>query len=150
MNYYDILGININATEQDVKCAYRKLAFQKHPDRNPGDASAANEFKEVTEAYEVLINPETRKKYDFKLPKKKIKPTSKKNEQKNDLVFFSPQPPKFNLWGNPLSKKEQEEWLEDNRISITDIHKKEKKQKEWNDVYENFYEDLPSIRTLYF
>jgi DnaJ-class molecular chaperone len=139
MTYYDILGININVTEEDVRHAYRKLAFQNHPDRNPGDNSAANKFKEITEAYEVLIDPETRKKYDFKLPKKKIKPVSKKVEPKNDLVFFS-QLPKFDIWGNLLSKKEQEEWLENNRMSIKDIYK----QKEWNGIFID--DSVPSIR----
>jgi len=63
-DYYSILGINKNASESDIKKAYRKLALKYHPDRNPNDKEAENRFKEVSEAYEVLSDPEKRKKYD--------------------------------------------------------------------------------------
>ncbi len=63
-DYYKILGVDKNATEQQVKTAYRKLARKYHPDLNPGDKKAEEKFKEINEAYEVLSNPEKRKKYD--------------------------------------------------------------------------------------
>lgn len=63
-DYYNILGINRDASEKDIKQAYRRLARQYHPDVNPGDKSAEAKFKEVNEAYEVLSDKEKRQKYN--------------------------------------------------------------------------------------
>jgi curved DNA-binding protein len=64
-DYYKVLGVPKNATEAQIKKAYRKLAMQYHPDRNPGKEQWANErFKEINEAFGVLGDPEKRKKYD--------------------------------------------------------------------------------------
>jgi curved DNA-binding protein len=63
-DYYKILGVAKDATEKDIKSAYRKLARKLHPDVNPNDKAAEQKFKEVNEAYEVLSDPEKRKKYD--------------------------------------------------------------------------------------
>ena len=64
-DYYQILGVPKNATEEQIKKAYRKLAMQYHPDRNPGKENWANErFKEINEAFGVLGDPEKRKQYD--------------------------------------------------------------------------------------
>ncbi|MBP1707027.1 MAG: chaperone DnaJ domain protein, partial [Chloroflexi bacterium] len=63
-DYYRILGINRNATDKDIKAAYRRLARQHHPDVNPGNKAAEERFKEINQAYEVLSDVEKRKKYD--------------------------------------------------------------------------------------
>jgi len=63
-DYYKILGVSRNASEKEIKQAYRRLARKHHPDLNPGDKSAEAKFKEINAAYEVLSNPEKRKKYD--------------------------------------------------------------------------------------
>lgn len=64
IDYYKILGIKKDASESDIKKAYRKLARKYHPDLNPNDSAAEKKFKEVNEANEVLSNSENRKKYD--------------------------------------------------------------------------------------
>lgn len=63
-DYYDVLGVKRNAEEKEIKSAYRKLARKFHPDVNPNDKSAEGKFKEVSQAYEVLSDPEKRKLYD--------------------------------------------------------------------------------------
>jgi curved DNA-binding protein len=63
-DYYKILGIGKNASTDEVKKAYRKLAIKYHPDKNKGDKTAEDRFKEINEAHEVLSDPEKRKKYD--------------------------------------------------------------------------------------
>lgn len=63
-DYYETLGIDKNASEDDIKKAFRKLALKYHPDRNPGDKSAEEKFKEINEAYQVLSDPQKRSQYD--------------------------------------------------------------------------------------
>jgi DnaJ-class molecular chaperone len=63
-DYYKILGVGRNASEKDIKSAYRKLARKYHPDVNPGEKAAEDKFKEIGEAYEVLSDPEKRRRYD--------------------------------------------------------------------------------------
>ena len=63
-DYYSVLGVAKTATEKEIKQAYRKLARKHHPDVNPGDKSAEAKFKEINEAYEVLGDPDKRRKYD--------------------------------------------------------------------------------------
>lgn len=61
---YEILGIPKESTAEDIKKAYRKLALLKHPDKNPGDAQAAENFHQLQKAYEVLGDPKRRERYD--------------------------------------------------------------------------------------
>jgi molecular chaperone DnaJ len=64
-DYYEVLGVGRSATNDELKRAFRKLAMQYHPDRNPDDPMAAERFKECSEAYEVLSDPEKRRSYDM-------------------------------------------------------------------------------------
>src|ERR687884_1384244 len=63
-DYYEVLGVGRSATTEEVKRAYRKLALQYHPDRNPNNPQAEARFKEVNEAYEVLSDDTKRRQYD--------------------------------------------------------------------------------------
>jgi molecular chaperone DnaJ len=63
-DFYEILGVGKNATADEIKKSYRKVAMQFHPDRNPGDKSAEDKFKEAAEAYEILSDPDKRTQYD--------------------------------------------------------------------------------------
>ena len=63
-DYYEVLGVDRNASDDEIKRAYRKLAMKYHPDRNPDDSTAEEKFKELNEAYEILSTPEKKQRYD--------------------------------------------------------------------------------------
>ncbi|MFA4948047.1 MAG: DnaJ domain-containing protein, partial [Candidatus Krumholzibacteriia bacterium] len=63
-DYYEVLGIGRDTSVDEIKKAYRKLALKYHPDRNPGNREAEEQFKEATEAYEVLRDKDKRERYD--------------------------------------------------------------------------------------
>jgi molecular chaperone DnaJ len=63
-DYYQILGVDRNSSDSDIKKAYRKLAVKYHPDKNPGDSNAEEKFKEISAAFEILKDPEKRSRYD--------------------------------------------------------------------------------------
>ncbi|TMC10723.1 MAG: molecular chaperone DnaJ, partial [Chloroflexi bacterium] len=64
-DYYEVLGVSRDVSADELKSAYRRLAMQFHPDRNPDDPQAAERFKECSEAYQVLSDPEKRRSYDM-------------------------------------------------------------------------------------
>ena len=63
-DFYDTLGVSRDASDADIKSAYRKLAMKYHPDRNQGDAASEQKFKDVSQAYEILKDPKKRQTYD--------------------------------------------------------------------------------------
>lgn len=64
-NYYETLGVSKNASADEIKSAYRKLAMKYHPDRNPGDKAAEEKFKEISVAYDILSDEKKRANYDY-------------------------------------------------------------------------------------
>ncbi|HEY7751195.1 MAG TPA: DnaJ domain-containing protein, partial [Ignavibacteriaceae bacterium] len=63
-DYYEVLGVSRNSSKDEIKKAYRKLAMQYHPDRNPGDKESEEKFKEAAEAYEILSSDDKKAQYD--------------------------------------------------------------------------------------
>ncbi|MDY0240087.1 MAG: DnaJ domain-containing protein, partial [Bacteroidales bacterium] len=63
-DYYEVLGVDKNASAEEIKKAYRKKAIQFHPDKNPGDKTTEDKFKEAAEAYDVLSDPNKKSRYD--------------------------------------------------------------------------------------
>ncbi|MBQ5872075.1 MAG: DnaJ domain-containing protein, partial [Bacteroidaceae bacterium] len=63
-DYYEVLGVSKNASDAEIKAAYKKMAIKYHPDRNPDNKEAEEKFKEAAEAYDVLHDPEKRQRYD--------------------------------------------------------------------------------------
>lgn len=81
-NWYQVLGISRQATEEEMKSAYRKLAKKYHPDAHPGNQECEQKFREISEAYSILSDTDKRKEYDEKLNGfGKGKQTEKRNEQ---------------------------------------------------------------------
>jgi len=86
INYYEVLGVNKKASHQDIKKRYREIALSSHPDHNGGSKSSEEQFKHIQEAYEVLIDPNLRRKHDECLGIfQKYKSTQEKSYQQTEL-----------------------------------------------------------------
>ncbi len=87
-DYYDLLGVEQDATGEEIKKAYHRLALQYHPDRNHGDASCEEKLKEVNQAYQVLGNEENRRRYDLMLRPFSSRDVIYQEDPADDLVRF--------------------------------------------------------------
>jgi DnaJ-class molecular chaperone len=141
MNFYQLLGIETNATEEQIKQAYRKRAMENHPDRNPGDKDAENRFKQIQEAYESLI-----KKHNTSTPHKTYHKAPQRRRE--TFSFYDAPPPTRDIWGKPLNAKQKEEWSRNNRDNIVEVQNKKKKNTtaDFRDVFRYENEGVPDIR----
>lgn len=147
MDYYETLGVARNATQEEIKKAYRKLAMAYHPDRNPGDKEAETKFKQVQEAYDGLTDGKT-VRYRYTPPKppppkaKPKKPPFESNPYKSDMQISDAPPPLRDLWGRPLTEREKAEWVRNN---VSNVMKTDKQAQEvmdgWKDSFAGKYEN---------
>jgi molecular chaperone DnaJ len=126
LDYYEILGIDHKADEAEIKKAYRRLAMQYHPDRNPGDKSAAETFKKVQEAHVILGDPEKKKEFDkaFFAPIPNFNPANKIQDIFD--TFFN-QRPRSKGWGQHVEMELVIDFLESAKgcTKILNIDKRE-------------------------
>lgn len=111
-NLYEVLGVNKNASDSEIKRAYRQMAKKYHPDLNKGNEEAEEKFKEAANAYEILIDPSSRQEYDKTLSNESRTSHNKKRQQsefrtrKKDIDFNNISKDFESFFGfNPHSKK---------------------------------------------
>lgn len=97
LDYYKILGIRDDASEEDIKKAYRKLSKKYHPDANPDNQEAKEKFHEITEAYDILRDPEKRKKYDMEQKQTKTNAQAGNQEKQKGKKKSSAPRQEFNM-----------------------------------------------------
>jgi len=108
MDYYKVLGVPRNASNEEIHAAYRKMAIKYHPDKNRGKEKVAVEkFKEIVKAFEVLGDPSKRHRYNFKHPEKpkkqrKKKPSGEWASDPNTGNIWTPPSPTRDIWGKPI------------------------------------------------
>jgi molecular chaperone DnaJ len=122
VDYYEILGLDKNADFETIKKAYRALALQYHPDRNPGDEGAVVKFKDVQEAYDILSDPQKKSEYD----KKQFVPPFPTFEPSNNIqdIFdkFFHQRPRSQGWGQHIETEIVIDFLESARGCVRNLN----------------------------
>lgn len=93
MNYYDILGIDKNATKKQIKKAYRKLSMKYHPDKKPNDPIATEKFKEINQAHQILIDETKRRDYDLQMPDEKTPEPPQETPKQTTTYYTEPEKP---------------------------------------------------------
>lgn len=110
MDYYRLLGISRNATQEEVETAYRKLAVLHHPDKNRGrEKDAGEKFKQLQQAFETLKDTKKRSQYDQRHPVGQKKKQGKADPNVGGCK--TAEPPTHDIWGKPLTEAEKQAWL---------------------------------------
>jgi len=133
-NYYKILGVEKNATEDEIKKKYRKLAMLFHPDRNQGDAKAGEKFKEIAEAYDVLSDKEKRSEFDNLLGRRN-------NPKTNNYHSYT------NNFKNPYTSKSNKYKTDDTVEKVWNDFKKDFKTGQFSDFFKTFFDKKKSQNT---
>lgn len=154
MTHYDILGVKEDATNEEIKQAYRQKALQYHPDRNPSNEKSTAEFKKIVAAFETLMDPHKKFVYNQRLPKKAERDAREEARnffkdakvEKVEKEVVAPtlhaQPPTHDLWGNRLTPEERQQWSNDLRTDPRRLRPQRpvKKKDGFYDVFSNTYE----------
>ena len=139
MNYYEELGLDKTASAEDIKKAYRKLAFQYHPDRNPDDKVAEEKFKKISAAYDVLGDEEKRRQYD--LTGSDSYDSSAYGNQQNTYTYrryYGSQ--QGGSQQNPFTD-EDTFWQWFNEMNRAQNEANRRNDYGWNQNYQNYYEN---------
>ncbi|ROT47007.1 molecular chaperone DnaJ [Candidatus Cardinium hertigii] len=116
-DYYNMLGVERSASVDEIKKAYRKIAMQHHPDKNPGNKASEDKFKAATEAYDVLSNPEKRSRYD-QFGKDGLKGNGRSDFYEGDLSDLFQNSPFGSFFGGRGRDRQQPNYGEDLRIKL--------------------------------
>ncbi len=132
-DYYKILEVDSNATAEQIKKSYRRLAMTYHPDRNPGNKSAEDMFKDINEAYDVLSNPEKRKKFDIMRDGKNN--TTDFYTKNSGSSYYN----KYSSGSTSASSKSANKAKKDADDFDLDLEYFKKKTSEYSDFFNNFF-----------
>lgn len=165
MDYYQILGVSINATQEEISQAYRRLALEYHPDRNlDKPLETAAKFKEATEAFSVLSDFGKRAKYNQTLARSRPKPTKVPKTKDGKIDFNNdpnlgnchiPPPPTYDIWGRRLTPEERLQWMANAQADIFAARRKPPPTARQLPAKDNFVDafakqylndDIPQIR----
>lgn len=108
-NYYDILGVSKTATADEIKKAYRTLAFKYHPDRNPGDSAAEEKFKQINSAYDVLGDETKRRQYDLGGYSENAQNANQSYQRQYQYTYENPFGEDFWQWAQSRSQKQNQD-----------------------------------------
>jgi len=136
-DYYSILGVRKNANKSTIKKAYRKLALEYHPDKNPGDSEAERKFKKIVKAYEVLSSKQSRKEYDEQL---------NQEFNKRQTGGYSQKQEKYRTNFNPNDLNNVEQWFKEffgfdpkTKEKIKKKKKQKKDQMNTDDLFNRYF-----------
>jgi molecular chaperone DnaJ len=123
-DYYEILGVSITASQQEIKKRYHRLALKLHPDRNPNDTSSEDAFKEITEAYGILSNPQKRSRYDKRADSSSRQPPPGRGNRGQDFYWATPSDELLkdifrDILGFPISSNKKRAKGEDLRYQLS-------------------------------
>jgi len=136
-NYYEILGVSQDISDEDLKKAYRKLAKKYHPDRNPGDEEAARKMKEINAAYEKLHNADERARYDYELREQERRSAGESNWGWNQQTWG------WNRQGDQYQNTDEDKWYQSDWWNQNSSQNTQQTHQDnvvkWIDIYLNFW-----------